>query len=221
MTKNIKLMNIDEEIPEEFFVFINFLNPVTRNNIELTGRFTSSGITEASISKEKLNEYLTGTMQYAPYVPNPIQNNSISLFSISVTNEYSVEYEAEYIRSAYFPLYPSRFACIYAFGDYETCCKVAKKYDWDINTVKKFRLLENPLNRVVKVNMEHVSLWRGIKNTYTTFERKDTDNFWKSYWRGDKDINVEIPYINLNNKNIVSSGTIYEYLIEGTLELIH
>lgn len=218
---NIKLMNIDEEVPREFFVFINSSNPVTKNNIELTGQFTSSGITEALISKEKLNEYLSGTMQYAPYVPNPIQNYSISLFSLSVTNEYSVEYEAEYIRKAYFPLYPSRFACIYAFGDYETCRKVAKLYNWDINTVKKFKLLYNPLNRVVKVNMEHVSLWRGIKSTYTSFDKKDIDNFWKSYWRGDKEIDVEIPHINLKDKNIISSGTIYEYLIEGTLKLIY
>lgn len=220
MEKNNKLMNIDEEIPEEFFVFINSSNPVTKSNIELTGQFTSSGITEALLSKEKLNEYLTGTMQYAPYIPNPIKNNSISLFSLSITNEYSVEYEAEYIRSVYFPLYPSRFSCIYAFGNYQTCQKVAQLYGWDINTVKKFKLLDTPLNRVVKVNMEHISLWRGIKNTYTSFDRNDIDNFWKSYWKGDKDINVEISHFNLKNKTKFNSGTIYEYLIEGTLKLI-
>lgn len=214
------LMNLNEEIPNEFYVFINESNPITRNNISLTQQITSSGITEALISKEKLNEYLTGTMQFAPYIPNPIHNYSISLFSISVTNEYSVEYEAEYIRSMYFPLYPSRFSCIYAFGDYQTCQKVAELYNWNINTVKKFKLLDNPLNRIVKVNMEHVSLWRGVKNTYTSFDKIDIDNFWKSYWRGDKDINVEIPHINLKDKNIISSGTIYEYLIEGTLRLI-
>ncbi len=220
MGKNNKLMNVDEEIPKEFFVFINFSNPVTKNNIELTGQFTSSGIVEALISKEKLNDYLTGKMQFAPYIPNPIQNYSVSLFSLSVTNEYSVEYEAEYIRSIYFPLYPSRFSCIYAFGDYQTCQKVAELYNWNINTVKKFRLLDNNLNRVVKVNMEHVSLWRGIKKSYSSFDRNDIDNFWKSYWRGDKDIKVEIPQIDLKDKKTISSGTIYEYLIEGTLKLI-
>lgn len=221
MKKNNYLMNIYEEIPEEFFVFINFSNPVTKNNIELGGQFTSSGIEEALMSKEKLEKYLTGTMQYAPYIPNPILNRSISLYSLSVIKEYSVEYEAEYIRSRYFPLYPSRFSCIYAFGNYQTCQKVSQLYNWDINTVKKFKLLEHPLNRVVKVNMEHVSLWRGIKDTYTSFNRVDIDNFWKSYWKGSKDISVEIPDINMKDKRIIESGTIYEYLIEGTLELIN
>lgn len=220
MEKDDMLMNLDEKIPDKFFVFINESNPVTRNNIALTQQITSSGVTEALISKEKLNEYLIGKMQFAPYIPNPIQNYSISLFNLSVTNEYSVEYEAEYIRSRYFPLYPSRFSCIYAFGDYQTCQKASNLYDWDINTVKEFKLLKNPLNRVVKVNMEHVSLWRGIKNTYTSFDRNDIDNFWKSYWRGDKNINVEIPHINSEDKKTIASGTIYEYLIEGTLKLI-
>ena len=220
MEKINKLMNIDENVPKEFFVFINESNPITKNNITLTKQYTSSGITEALISEEKLNDYLKGKMQFAPYIPNPIRNYSVSLFSLSVTNEYSVEYEAEYIRSKYFPLYPSRFSCLYAFGDYETCENVSEKYGWNIDSVKKFKLLDNPLNRVVKVNMEHISLWRGIKSTYTSFDRNDIDNYWKSYWKGDKDINVEIPNSNLEDLIKINSGNIYEYLIEGTLKLI-
>lgn len=53
MEKINKLMNIDEDIPKEFFVFINESNPVTRNNIAFTRQYTSSGITEALISKEQ------------------------------------------------------------------------------------------------------------------------------------------------------------------------
>ena len=38
----MKLVNIDEDIPEEFFIFVNRLNPVTRNNFDMTGTFTSA-----------------------------------------------------------------------------------------------------------------------------------------------------------------------------------
>ena len=70
MKENNRLMNFNEEIPKEFFVFVNYANPITRHNIEFTKQFTSCGVTEVLMSKEKLNEYLTGTMQYAPYIPN-------------------------------------------------------------------------------------------------------------------------------------------------------
>lgn len=214
-----KLMNLNEEIPKEFFVFVNYSNPITLNNIELTKQFTSSGISEALISKEKLEEYLTGKMQFAPYIPNSNCINSISPFLLSVTKEYTIEYEAEYIRSTYFPLYPSRFSSTFAFGDYETCEKVSKLYGWSLETVRKFKLIPTPFNKVVKVNMEHISLIRAIKNR-AMFSRDDIDNIWKSYWKGEKELKLEIPSGLGNEKEFINSGTIYEYLIEGTLRVI-
>lgn len=218
MEKN-KLMNINEEIPKEFFVFVDYSNPITLNNIELTKQFTSSGISEALISEEKLEEYLTGKMQFAPYVPNKNCINFISPFLLSVSKDYMIEYEAEYIRSTYFPLYPSRFSSIFAFGDYETCEKVSKLYNWNLSTVRKFELVQTPLNKVVKVNMEHVSLLRGIKSR-TMFSKEDLDNIWKSYWRGEMKLTLEIPFGLGKEKESIQSDTIYEYIIEGTLRLI-
>ena len=84
----------------------------------------------------------------------------LSMITWWAINDYMVEYDAELCRKYHYPQYPSRLSAIFAFGDYETCKEVDRKYDWDLSTVKKFRLNIDNLTRVIKVNMEIVSLMR-------------------------------------------------------------
>ena len=39
-----RLMNLDEAVPSEFFIFVNQLHPITCHNFNLSGRFVSAGI---------------------------------------------------------------------------------------------------------------------------------------------------------------------------------
>ncbi len=129
-----------------------------------------------------------------------------------------MEYDAELCRKYYYPKYPSRLSAIFAFGDYETCKKVNRKYGWDLSTVKKFRLNIDNLIRVIKVNMEIVSLMRTAYKI-GFFDDKTKDDIWKKYWNGTGDIDLELPDVESERK-IYHSGEIFEYLIEGKPVLI-
>lgn len=104
--------------------------------------------------------------------------NSPTSFSFNVVNDYALEYNLELYRYANECRYPSRMSAIYAFGDYGTCIEVNKKYNWDLKTVKKFKLLKNNeltdrLTRVTKHNMEIISYMRGVDCRFFTLEEQN------------------------------------------------
>ena len=209
------LMNFKESVPEEFYVFVNFSNPVAANNYKV-GAYTS-GACSTWFNEASLKKYIDGTLRYLPFSPCERDSMAISPYCLSAINDYRIEYDAEVCRMQNFPLYPSRLSATYAFGDYETCEKVSQIYGWDLSTVRKFKLLEAPLNRVVKVNMEHVSLSR---HAYRVSSIENINDIWLAYWKGVGNINIELPDgVNLS-RNIRSSGEIWEYLIEGCLQPI-
>jgi hypothetical protein len=213
---NNKLMNINEEIPKEFYVFVNLDNPITKHNLEITKGFTSGAIGNII----NMKKYLDGTMDYLPFIPNPNQDHGpLSMFQWNITSDYRAEYNCEIFRKEHCPLFPSRLSAIYAFGDFETCKKVSATYsDWDINNVRKFSLEPIPFTRVVKVNMEIISLMRGA-DTRCSLDQNAHNTIWNSYWRGDGNIQLELPSLTWE-REIRNSGIIWEYLIEGRLKLI-
>ncbi|GAH75237.1 unnamed protein product, partial [marine sediment metagenome] len=90
-----------------------------------------------------------------PFISNNNKDfGSLSIFCYKIINNYRVEYDAEICRMHYYPRYPSRLSATFAFGDYSSCIEANRKYDWNLDEVKKFKLISNQLNRVVKVNME-------------------------------------------------------------------
>jgi len=107
-------------------------------------------------------------------------------------------------------------SAIYAFGDIETCREVNKKYGWDLSEVKKFHIVDNPLTRVIKVNMEIISL---AKHAYKVSSMQHKDQLWRSYWSGCGAIEMELPEPNAE-RQILNSGVIWEYLIEGAVKLV-
>jgi hypothetical protein len=211
------LLNIDETIPDEFYVFINFQNIQAKYNLETNNYIFSSAFAYSVINKEFIEKYVNGTAQYLPFIQNEEKDLSIvSPFASNITSDYRTEYNAELYRYKNFPLYPSRLSALYAFGNYDTCLEVSKKYGWDINTVRKFKLKLSPVNRVIKVNMEIVSLDR-MANRGSSSDFDTIDLVWKHYWTGEGEMKRELPVI--NGRQIRNSGIIWEYLIEGVLEL--
>lgn len=212
-----KLLNLDEPIPNEFFVFINFDSLLTKHNLESTNSIFSAAFTYISIRKDLLEKYINGTLIYLPFAPNSKKDlGIISPFVQNITSGYKTEYNAELCRFQNFPLFPSRLSALYAFGDFQTCEKVSKLHKWPIETVRKFKLVPSVNNRIIKVNMEIVSLER-YANKISTSSPETVDLTWKSYWTGKGEIETELPTI--NGRKTFKSGVIWEYLIEGVLEL--
>lgn len=211
----MKLLNIDEECPSEFYIFVNQLNPITENNFRVTGHFSSGAFGSLS-NTEFLEKYLTGKVRYLPYQPCEMDQLSLSPYFLTAINDYRIEYDAEVFRERHHPLYPSRLSALYAFGDYESCIEVSRKYGWNLDTVEKFTLIDTSFNRVVKVNMEHVSLARHAYkvSTFTKIER-----LWAGYWTGFDNIVLELPAHGFTRRQY-ESGIIWEYLIEGAVKHI-
>ncbi len=221
MNKN-KIMLLNDKtslVQNEFYVFIDQCRPITVLNLKDTKCFTSAAYSNCSLDPNFLKKYLEGNVDYFPFIPHEKDLKIISPYCLTAINNYRLEYDAELCRKCYYPKYPSRLSSIFAFGDYETCKKVDRKYDgWGLSTVKKFRLDFDNLTRVIKVNMEIVSLMRAayIRGFFDDGTKNDV---WKNYWNGTGDIDLELPDVESERK-IYPSGEIFEYLIEGKLVFI-
>jgi hypothetical protein len=211
----MKLINVDEQAPDEYFIFVNRLNPLTRNNFDLTGTFTSAAFGLCA-NKDFIIKYIEGTATYVPFQPYSPDCTFISPYTLKAINDYRIEYDAEYVRMQRFKTYPSRLSATFAFGDYESCELVAKQYGWDISTVKRFTLVDTPINRVARVNMEHVSLGR---HAYYVSSFQSQEELWGAYWSGVGDIKIQLPSATFE-QIIYSSGVVWEYLIEGCLKSV-
>jgi len=197
---------------EKYYVFLNLDNPVARQNFEASGRITSSGFSRALSKTCFKKKYLSGSADYLPFVPNPkTDSTATSLFSLSVSDCYRIEYNAEICRKASFSHLPSRLSCIYAFKSLEDCEKAISLYKWKEDDIKEFSLEENPLNKVHKANMEVISLVRGF-GYKSCLDSSEENQLWNHYWSGGGSIKIDSPLVGCHE-----SGEIWEYLIEGSL----
>lgn len=211
------IVNVAESVPTEFLVFIDQTNYITKHNLKVAKAFSSSASSQW-FDNTFAQKYEKGEIDYLPYSINPNRNiQTVSPFENTITSEYSTEYNAEVFRKHYFPKFPSRLSCIYAFGDLATCGQVSKKYGWNLLSVKRFSLIPNPLNRVAKVNMEMVSLYR-YATRVSMMDTLTVEKIWNAYWTGQSDMQLELPTI--NGRQTFKSGVIWEYLIEGQIQLV-
>jgi hypothetical protein len=212
------LLNSQSPIPETFYIFVNRNIPITLHNITFTKTLFSGAIVNCSLDSSFLSKYMNGTARYAPYEPCETDLRAFSPYCVTAINDYRVEYEAEWFRREYYPLYPSRFSAVFAFGEFETCQEVAKKHKWNLDEVHKFKIREvTDLTRVIKVNMEIISLARHAYRISSQGEGV-REFIWKNYWEGSGDIALELPGTKFQ-REIRHSGEIFEYLIEGYVVL--
>ena len=213
----VMLLNVKSEIPKSFYIFVDSHNPLTVQTLRSTRAFSSSAYTKCYYDESFLEKYLKGGVKYLPYKKSNQDLDIFSPYYVSVVNYFDVEYDAECFRQKYYPMYPSRLSAVYAFGDYETCVKVSKIYQWDLKTVRKFKLVNNKLTRVIKVNMEIVSIARDIYKNHM-FSKESKELLWENYWRGSSYIPTESYYENYPPSNL-KVDEVFEYLIEGSLVL--
>lgn len=195
---------------------------MAQHNLRTTGAMVSAGVTAAEISPEFRAEYESGMALYAPLIPNAnLKMPAMSLFSIAITSTYEIEYDAEYVRFREFARAPSRFSSLYAFGSQEDCEAASRLYQWPLEAVRSFELVPHSLNRVRRVNMEIVSLMRTAYRL-ASWSREQRDATWRHYWSGGGEYSIEVPVLQHGAvvRRQLSSGVIWEYLIEGRLDLV-
>lgn len=226
----MRLMNIDEEIPEFFYIFVgqgsNKASQINYHNYKLTHKIISSGFESIMIQHELIDSFIEGDIDYIPYIPNKTSFNVPSSHSLSVVNSYTTEYALERYRYNNNKMFPSRFSCVYAFGDIKSC-ELANKWNvnWDLNKVKKFKLsdlnIELGLSKAVKIckcNMDIVTyMWN---HNLQFFDIEESDKICNAYWRGKGAIATEDQDIETGHTITMNSNVLYEYLIEGILEEI-
>lgn len=221
-------------VPDPFYVFVNRAHWPARHNVTRTGKLVSAAFlaavsetapagTDARLSRgiqsDIRERFITGTIDYLPFTPNPTHFGWLSPFAVSATAKYRVEYEAEIARRHHFPRAPSRLSAIFAFGDDQSCEQASRLHGWPLDEVRQFRLLPHPLARVSKVNMEIVSLMLLAHGGGTTFNVTDLDEIWRGYWSGADSLELDV-LVGEGKSESRSSGCLWEYLIEGALEAI-
>jgi len=192
-------------------------------NFRLTKTLTSASFSNTFFDLSKLGKYKSGTIDYTPFIPNPnLDMKSQSSFSQREVNEYQVDYNAEIYRKNHerTKLYPSRFGCIFAFGSMKEARNASEIYNWNINDVSMFKLNKAAPNRVVKVNMQIITQMWNIGNG-ASFSLEENEKIWEHYWCGKAELALEVPNLKTGKgSQIINEGVVWEYLVDGQLELV-
>jgi hypothetical protein len=183
-------------------------------NLQTTGRYSST--VHAALSDPGFAaEYAEGRADFLPFVPNESASTGfMSPFVVNTINAYRVEYDAELTRRAFFKDSPSRLTGIYAFETMDECRAASAKWHWPIEQVNRFKV--DSALRAVRVNMEIVSLAR-FAYSRAMLEPRRIEHLWRAYWSGADDYSMDLPSVDATQREVVSAGTTWEWIIDGVL----
>lgn len=204
-------------LPKVFWVSIDPDNPVAQLNAVQIGTISSAAFSACGVDQAVIPKYMQGTLEYLRFVENA--NADVPVISqhfLTVTNDYLVEYNAEVARRQLDPLLPSRLSAVYAFGRKKDAVAAARRARRPIWNVHAFELIEAPLTRVHRANMEVVSVMRTATRN-GTFAPSELDAIWRHYWSGGEEITIEFTGAD-QQRRLETTGITWEYLIEGALK---
>jgi hypothetical protein len=206
-------------IPEEFFIFANRNRLGVYESSAGTKSFVSAAYAACRTDESFARKYRDGTVNYLPFQPQESDLPNVPEHILSVDTGFRLEYDGESIRREFYPYAPSRVSAIFAFGDEEACKHAHDYYSWDVRNVRKARLTGDSYVRVWRVNMEIVSVLREIYASSRTVG--SYSDAWRSYWTGEGAQSIRLPKeITHSGRRTVSTGVIWQYLIEGRLEIV-
>lgn len=223
----IKTLNTNELVPDYFYIFPNRYSNKLSNQIEIhniglrEGTLVSSGFSNVLCSDQQREKFLHGELDYLPFViGEPTTIGTINPFLSRITERYTLEYNLEVYRSFNYKVFPSRFSGIFAFGDYESCKSIARKKNWDIDSVKRYKLRDlGSLNDYIKVIKANFNIIGALEHYGTTTLTNQTLEAIRDYWMGAG--SITIPELKMDNDIILPEqkcGVRWEYLIEGVLD---
>jgi len=205
------------DLPDRFYVFVNEQIPAVAHNMQFTRQLSSAAAGGWS-DPDFVQRYIANEVDWLPFLPNPTATPWISFFGVSLTASFRVEYNAEVERRLQHPDKPSRLSAVYAFGSLEDAEQASSLYGWQPTMLREFELLEHPLTRIARCNMEIVSLARFAARISET-NPDDETKLWDAYWAGQGDVVMELPTARLGEREERHSGIMWEYLIDGMLRL--
>jgi hypothetical protein len=209
-------MDSIQELPDWVYVFVNPGNVMAVMNLQITGQYTSSAL--AAMEDEGFAfAYADGSADFLPFVPNASMSTGFtSPFVMGTVNNYRVEYDAELTRRAFFKDSPSRLTGIFAFESTAVCKKVSQRWapHWPLQQVQRFK--PQSVIRATRVNMEIVSLAR-LAYGRAMLDADGIERLWRAYWSGADDYTMDLPSVDAKQREIVSAGTTWEWIIDGAL----
>lgn len=216
--------------PTKFWIVLDSELPVTAWQVMMTGRFTSSAWGAAVSDPVALVQYVHGRGNYVPFVENPcwdLRTAGLSMYMQAVRTNYIVEYEAERVRRLVDGTLPSRLSAVFAFGRKKDADKAARaenraRRDSPARLpveVRQFELLPHELNRVHVVNMHIISVMRRALRV-ATWSQAETEANFRHYWTSRGNLAFDLPSPDPKRRQLVESGVMWEYLIEGQLQLV-
>src|SRR5438046_5059172 len=97
--------------PTRYWIASDLDNITTAHNLRTTGALFSMGATAGSLSAELAHKYLTGDLDYLPYIRNPGQDKlGVAPFAMTTTRDYTVEVLLETVRKQLDQLLHSRLS---------------------------------------------------------------------------------------------------------------
>lgn len=199
-------------LPNELYVFVGD-NLLANHNIAFTGQIMSASATLTSAPEGRQ----PSEPDWLPLLENPNKAPTLSLFSLRLLGRYYNEMNGELIRRQHYLNCPSRFGCLFAFGDEDSCERASKLYNWNFAEVRKFR--PRTILRWSRHNMSIVSI---MNHTAAKLLGPVDVQLWNAYWSGQARAALDIPSTSVagQRETLTATPPLWEYLIDGVLEVI-
>jgi hypothetical protein len=206
-------------LPTEFWISIDPELPLAQWNKQI-GSYASAAWSMATVDAGYRERYVRGEVDYLMFVPSPtFDAGALSPYHHGIVARYIVEYNAELARRQLDPTLPSRLSAVYAFGSKKDAVREAKRAGRPKWEVFAFSLVDDPLTRVARVNMNLISLMR-LGSRVASWDPPNLDRIWGHYWSGAGNLQLELPSGVSFARKTHDSGVVWEYLIEGRLDVL-
>jgi hypothetical protein len=206
-------------VPEAFYLFTS-KNRFGVPEILVDGKsYISAAYAACRINEAFAAKYRAGAVNYLPYQPQESDLPNVPKHILSVDTGFRLEFDGESVRKEHYPYAPSRVSAIFAFGDEDSCKRAHDYYAWDVKRVRRATLRKDPNVRVWRVNMEIVSALREIYALSRSVGRYA--DAWSAYWAGEGSLSIRLPKEAAHaGRRTVNTGTLWQFLIEGRLEIV-
>jgi hypothetical protein len=193
----MSIKNLFESTEEKYFwIWVDPNNFLVKHHVTLIGCFFSAGLERGQSN--------------LMYIPNPEYKGDISPFQMGTVRNYTVEYNLEINREAYFSEYPSRLNAIFLLPSHKEAMKYAERHPEHVST----RVLKK-VKTVGKYKYSyHDSSWINFMRLSHAMNNETIYNVTQSYWSGLTLDKFELKSMGIN----WSQSPIIEILFLGTID---
>jgi hypothetical protein len=208
-------------LPRVLWIVVDPVVPIATHNRDTVGVYTSAAFAYMSADAEFRKRYEDGNVDYFYWRMNPERDClAISPYELTVTAPYAVEHNAEVYRNQHHPLKPSRLSALFAFESKKDAMKAAVASGRGRENVVQGELLDHPLNRLHRGNMDIVTMMREALRV-ASLDQAFHEHVWGHYWSGSETpLEVDLPIARAPHRRRTTVSTTWEWLIDGQVRLV-